>query len=513
MKRLLLPFFFLFLILAYPAFQLRLYLDDSIWLHLAIKGNLVNYFHYYGFTRPLTLLYYLFIFRVYDFSPGLAHLFPLFMIISTGIMLFYFFKKLGTSGIGCALISLLIILFPYPVESWAWLAANSALFPVQLFLIQLYIFDLVNVFKKAFLIIFTLQILSVFTYESAILMPISLSYLFLAKYNSGSKLAVKIKNYLLYLAVLSFPSLVYISSLLLKPLLISSRYRYIGLSEFSNSWKILTKSFAVLFSSDALKRFWLPGFRQGSDIIIGNWFLLIFLIGIIVSLISFFFLRDNFDQKNFQENRPRFFILSLFLSLIPLSWQYNYLSWRILYFPFCLSVISIALLIRKFTFRFNSHTGIYVFFNFFIKISLLGTVILLIFLNISILDKYREIYDYDQKIAGQIRSDFPIFLGDEYYEHLYIYIRGMPVNISEDFYDGDYNLSTFNYNWSGEYFLNTLGITWKDLALESLYPPEFKSSYSPDVYFSKRPLFLYTYKGKQSCQLEKCLQLNGFYLN
>lgn len=503
-------FILLFFVIGYFASQLYFYLDDSYFYYLISSHTLVDsfliYTKDYGLFRPFTFIYYNFIYPLYSISPSLAHLIPvLFYILSVYLV----YKTLILQNLHkkiSFIIAFMLSALVFFAEGYGWLSANSAIIVYLLFFLQVYLLEKYGTSLKSFLVLLLLQFISIFTYETTFFMPVALGLLWLQKEKETTIHTNVLLRYICRVFILFIPAFLYLSSYLFFPPKIDTRIKIISMQTAIFNWMNYLFDTVYLFSKTALSNFWGAQSLEGLYILILSPFALVLFILVILIVVYIFFIKD-YGSYEIAKNikAKKFWIFSFVMSLLPLSWQNNFLSFRTLILPSTILLILISIYIVE-NIQYFSRKKYYSAICMTVKVIIIIICILSFGLQIKIMQNYRKQYIDDVKITREIHniilSKYP-----ENYDWIYVYLKSLPNNTLSSFVYSDYILSSYYNYWSAEYFYHLITGSWKNIAVEMHYNSVFRSKIPKDILMQKRPLLIMSFTDQKKCSKGACIQL------
>jgi len=498
----LLCFALVFFLLGWYVVQLRLYLDDSYFIFPAQTHSYTAHFNtytqYYGIFRPLTLLYYYFIYTSFLAYPSLSHLLPFFLFIITILVLYRLFQSQNLSPRASLSICLLIALTPFALEGYSWFAANSAIIAYFLFITNLWLLITKKPNFFTLIISLLLNLLATFTYESTIFMPLIFIYLFLTRSRRSSSSRLTFTKTILAILLFLAPVAGYLYLRLAFPPTIFSRIQFLSPQQLLLNILQTTKSFVALFSPSQLVNFWYQPSVNGLFSLASSPFLSILSILFIASLIYTLFFTHPSPVKP-PRPLPRFFWLFTFiLSLLPLTFQSNYLPFRTYLLPLTLLLL---LLSSQFSRQFLLPL------KPVIKLTFIPIIILLLGLNISLLSNLRDQYHLDKEIAAEINKHSLATFGPHPYQRQTIIIDNLPTNMLESATYGDSLLSAYYHPWAADYFHYFQTQTWENFGLIDNHTSQFKSNLPQSQLLLQKPILYLRYTDTTSCHYHHCLDL------
>lgn len=501
-------FFVVFLLLAFFASKLHLYLDDAYFLYPSLKNEFISHFRtytsYYSIFRPATLIYYYFIFALYRITPFVSHLIPLGLFIFSLIFIYKVLFLQGFSRRHALLTSIFIGSLPFATETYAWFAASSAIISFLIFWFQVYLIERYNPTRKLLFTIFILQTLSVFTYESAVVLPFFLGFLWLKKRGVFSK--NRLMEYFKVLLFLGIPEFVYLISRIVIPAKVETRIKIIGIKQIITNWMNFAGYFRNVFiNKETFSLYWYQEGVRGLQAFLENPMYALILVLFISSLLYIAF----YDEKeNLKPDRSisKVWLFGLLCALFPLSWQNNYLPFRVLFLPYSLLIVLVSYQLKKCAFVTS---------NMWIKLTGLLTLIFIIswgfVLQVQMMRNYNNQYLLDKKAAIEIEKIVTQIHGDHLYDRTNVFLINIPNNMLWSFVYGDYLLTSFYHPWVAEYFLYLQTGVWENIAVELESNSVYKGTVDKSDFLTKRPLTVLRYSGHYNCLYKECFQLEASY--
>lgn len=508
-----------FFILAQAVSKLFLYLDDVSYIFPSIIGDYQSHFAGYlrdnGFNRPVALLYYYSIFKIYLSRPVLAHLFPLILLFISSIILRKILINQGISRWYSLLASLWMLSIPFMVEIYTWFSASIGSVALLIFMLQVYLIEYQPNEKSTAPAVFLLQSISSFSYETTLFMPLALAYLYLIK----RKIPITFqafKYYLKYMLIFIIPTFFYIIIKISIPHSIPSEFEIGKLPEIFSNFQNQMDQLYELFWTKGPANFWYGETISGLKIIINNDIFSSFsvaLTGILVYLLLDINSRrekgdavNNIDDKKdlFNEKKSLFWLMAFFSSLIPLIWKKYYLPFRTFYLPTLLLGIFMVFItvgyIRKRKIVFS--------YNIFLVFGLVTIALLLLSLSLQIkmVDNYRQQYLDDEKMINEIRVTTE-YLGYTSENRSNLLLLNMFNSTVFSYRYGDYILSMFANEWSAAGFVDLNSGTIKKIGIEKKEKNIFSSDYSRSYFEALRPLTILKFRGVDSCRQNNCFDL------
>ncbi|MFA6081479.1 MAG: hypothetical protein WC741_03665 [Patescibacteria group bacterium] len=500
-------FFIIFLILGFFASKTFLFYDDITFCFSTITKDYLNFYKNYikdyGFFRPLALIYYFFIYNLYLILPRLTHLIPLALLTITSFLIFKVLSRQGFNKKQSLVVSIFFLSLPFVTEAYSWLSANTSIIVLFIFFFQIYLIEKNSIKKNLLKIILTLQIISIFFYESTIFMSFALAYLL---YIKG-----KVKNKLQLALFSIFPIFTYFISKIVIPPQFENRSKFISISEAFSHWQAFLSQLKMLFSNNYLQNFWSLEFIDGLSFIKSNAFILILLISVFI-LITFKLFKNEQDyEKKIPRSHMYFWSSAFILSLIPLSWQTDYLPFRTLILPILIFLIC---LIFIFNFISNNKKVKNILRLFIVPFKVIFIIMTIIFLiiQISMINQYVSQFKYDNKIVLEINKK----LEDSGFEHPYrsnLLLKMVPNNNVGRLVYGDYIYGLFHNYWSAEALLDLNSGSFSKLGIEFSDENNFSSSVSKEDFLKLRPLTIMSFTDNQSCLRNECLKVEAVYQN
>ena len=500
------PFVLLFIMLSIFVVKLGLYLDDTSYIFPSLVGNYTTHFANYirdnGLNRPLALIYYYFIFTYYRFLPQIAHLIPLAIHVVTGVIIYKILKRY-LSSTSALFTALLVTAIPFWAEAFSWFAASVGLVVRLIFYLQVYLIVNENDKKIIFPTVFVLQALASYLYETTILMPITLSFLLVVRFNQYFPFRHFVASYSKKLLILSLPGIVYVGLKILIPHSVGSEF------SLSNTTKIFENisGYALpmyeLVWSKGPKLFWYEGMQKGYQLLISSPIGFVTLFALLIYLLQRTIgMREpnGTDKKSFRIILP-FWLTSFLLSLVPLVWKQDYLAFRTLALPLELGCITIAFLFYFVYQRWETGKNIREALIFFASLPILAGLLLQVSIVANITQQYRD----DRQLAEQI-DESNRNLGFTASYRTNVLVANIPSNTVSSFLYGDYIFSMFYSNWTAAGFIDLhsgtvaqIGIAGTDRLLSA--------QITQDEFMQLRPLTIYEFTSKENCQNGDCIAL------
>lgn len=495
-----LAFTLIFIILGSQFVKTFLIIDDINFVFPSYThdylNTTINYIKNFGLFRPVALIYYFFVYEIFVRIPWLAHLIPLLILICSGIILNKLLRIQKLSSLQSLAIPILLLALPFNVESVAWLSANMSIIVILIFFVQIYLIEKTNDKKYSVIYTFLLQLISIFFYESTLFLSISLSFLLAKKY----KVKKTVLGFLSFFPILAY----YLSKVVFSHQLIL-KDKLIGLNEAINNWNIsLNQLYELFFSNYFWEGFWKRNIIDGLTFYQNNIWLLILIITFLGLILKVFMMNQNQEVNvtRYDNSRFNFWLLSFFLSLIPLSWV-NYLSFRILVLPTIIGIINLFLLFNlfiknRFNKLFNINNSKLFVFTFIILIFVFITI------QISMINKYVIQYQTDKKIAVEIDNK----LRNLGFLHPYrsnLYIKNLPINIFNQEVYGEFLYGIFTKYWTAEAFLDLHSGSFGQVMVEVPGVNYNPSRLSKPDFLKLRPLTVMRYTDNTTCLKNNCL--------
>lgn len=479
-------FILLAIIVGYYVSHLGLYIDDFTLIFPAVLKSFASHFkqytYDYGLFRPISLIYYYFIYFFYTLSPVLSHLFVFALHAFTSVLLFSILKKQSTHKKLSLTIALLYLLHPFATEQYMWLSANPGTLVNLLFFLQIYIILTLKRYRAAFLLVFFLSLLSIFIYESSFFFFIPLSYLFIMQYKDILRFD-KLKITALSL-ILAIPNLIYIVTKLLFPPHVSQPRLIIGnFTELSVNVSTFLNSLGYLLSPLSLEYFWLNNIQNGFTIILSNKSIFALLL-LAIGLILYALFKKNNDTLSVRKSSFYFWTIAFISSILPLFVLRNFnFPFRSLFLPAVFCVLILSLFFIK---RVKS--------TFLSTVLKLGSVIIIIFsllITVGIAQKYSKQFTIDTTLSQNIedvitangfRDNYPAHVIIENFSHSQVYTK---------FLYADHVLSCFNHYWCAQASLNMITGVVKNIGIEFTDKNFSSASELPyEDFIKKRPLVI-----------------------
>lgn len=439
--------------------QLRLYLDDNVWIFPSLlkeeAKHFVGYTYNFGLYRPLSNLIYYSIFDIYVKSPPLAHLLGLVLQITASILVYLILKWQKAGKIVTYLISLLILFLPFATESYMWLSGIPSLVAIIIFLLQVVLVLGWGINKKTFLFVFLLQVISVFNYESTFFFFIPFIYLFCFK-NREEKLQSVFGSS----CVLIVPNILWlVSKMIWAPHYVASRFQLIAFNLIPERFGLSFKNlFELFFSQKAINFYWLNNFFDGLSLISPLAIIVfIFSAGFIVFNLLFNTTQNQKSENPSGSNQVKFknsylsmfWLLCFFASLVPnILIKETSFSFRTLYLTIICLVIFISSLVNNLSEKMP--TFITVFVKSVISVILLIFLILSVPGNLAIANSYTVNYYRELSVRNQIRDEIDRVTAPN--DKINVYLVDYPVNLTDSakYLHGEWLISCFNLAWCGK---------------------------------------------------------------
>lgn len=427
--------------------NLRLYMDDFPYLlgepsltH-NFKEFVTSYTLAHGIYRPFAILYYHFIYTLYEISPVLSHTIPLAIHVATGFGLYIFLKKQGLR-IGFAILAgLLWMTHPFAAEQYMWLSANPGTLVNAIFIIQLLIITQNTHFHKTLFMVNMLSLIAIFTYESTFFFFLPLGYYFWIKFPESKKRKGTLTVSLL------IPLLLYIMSKFIiqgtdpRPLINSFE---LLVQQINGAMSTLIN---VHVNDYYTMRFWLGYQQMGWEVLSRS--PIIPIMGIIGTIGAFIMIFCTSPSDHNGHKHPiALWLTALFTSIIPLLANKEfYFGFRSLFLPTLLGMIFFLWIIQKISSGLTH-----------IIISVLGLWMIIAFFLISVASAslYQSQYAKDIETASTISRIIEQELPESTPSSVAVLIK------SESFYDSrdrfihaDHLLGCLHHDWSGIPCLST----------------------------------------------------------
>ena len=485
-----------------------LFFDDIIYAFPAYSQDYFElyrgFFNYFGFFRPLALVYYFYIYEIHRLLPALSHLIPLIFLTASTYLLFKVLLLQGLNRKQALAAGLLLISVPIITESYAWLSANMSIMVLFIFFFQIYLVEK-GFFKKNLLyLLFFLQLIAVFLYESVFFMTLALSYLLYTK--------ERFKNWLKLTIYSISPFLIYaISKTFVKPQFMQ-KARIITISEVVSHWQSFFPDLKILISYDYLKKFWILELVDGVKYLLNN--------PVAIILLSFAFIlvcNKLINKRDGQESHKReqiksgvyFWLFAFLLSLAPLSWQELYIPFRLLILPILTLFISLLFLFKLIS-SDNKAAKMLIYLSTPFKVIFICSIFIFLTIQISMVNQYINQYQSDKKIVAEIDAKLAS-LGFEHPYRSNLYLINYPNNNIGRLLYGDYIYGLLRNYWSAEALLDLNSGRFARVAVsipKTDYAADFFSSkFHKDDFLKLRPLTVMKYTGDESCFKNECLKI------
>lgn len=479
-------FVLLAIIVGYYVSHLGLYVDDFVLIFPAVLRSFASHFkqytYDYGLFRPISLIYYYFIYFFYTLSPAISHLFVFMLHIFTSVVLFSILRRQSANKKLSLTIALLYLLHPFATEQYMWLSANPGTLVNLLFFLQICIILTFKRYRVAFFLVLLLSFLSVFIYESSFFLFIPLGYLFIMQHKNTIRFD-KLKMVSLFL-ILTIPNLIYmITKLLFPPHVSQLRLPAESFIDLISNASTSLKNLGYLLSPVSFKHFWLDNIHNGFALISANTFVLILFL-FATGLICYTLLRKNNSAMSVQKSSSYFWIAAFFSSLPPLFMlkDFNF-PFRSLFLPSILLIISIAFFFLK------KNWGS--FKSVVIKLTCIIVILTYLLISVSIAQKYSEQFSIDTSLSQNIedvvtangfRDNYPSYVIIENFPRSQVYAK---------FLYADHILSCFNHYWCAQASLNMITGVVKNIGIEFTDRNFSSASEIPyEDFIKKRPLII-----------------------
>lgn len=498
-------FSLIFLILAFFASKTFLFYDDVTFGFQAITKDYFNfyrnYINNYGFFRPLALIYYFFIYEFFQILPRQTHLIPLAILVVITTFIFKTLFQQGLSKKQSLIVSLLFITLPIITETYSWLSANTSIIVLFIFFLQIYFVEQ-DFFKKNLIkFLLTLQTISVFFYESTIFMSIAIAYLLYVK---GI-----LKNKLLLVLFSISPILIYlISKLVVKPQF-ENRSQFITIPDAVSHWNAFLSQLKMLFSINYFDEFWKLEFFNGLNLIKNSYLITALFLTLFIFITYRLFKKDIEVKKNDIKQYLYFWLLTVFLSLIPLSWQTDYLPFRTLILPSLAIFILFLFIFKTITNNLSANKYFEIFSSLF-KLFFILIIFAFMTIQISMGNQYINQFNIDKKIVIEINKKL-IESGFENSNRSYLYLTNFFKNNVGRLTYGDYIHGMFFNYWSAEALLDLNSGSFAKVAIEFPLDKNFSSSLSREDFLKLRPLTIMSFTDNESCLNGECLKVEAVY--
>lgn len=504
-KVIIVTFLLISIILGYFVAQLGLYFDDNVLIFPAVLKSFSSHFIQYnydnGLFRPITLLFYYFIYSLYTLSPQIAHLLPFILHMISGFLLIKLLKKQGVDFYLALCTGLFFILHPFATEQYMYLSATTYIFVNSFFIIQVMIINDSKVSNKIILLVFLLSLLSVFTLESTFFFFIPLSYLLMTKFAKSLTNKKKVILNLVFGAILFIPNILYLlSKIIFPPHVLTPRLTISSSEEVFKNIQLMLRNIINLYSNPTIiSNFWLQNMRDGLNIIIQNYFILALFTLFIIFLIKFIIQISQSANQKITNPVLVFWWLTFITSLLPLLVlkKFNF-PFRTLFLPSGIFFIALFVSINKF-FKKGLILRIVSFLILFAAVSFM-------LIDISIATKYKQQSQQDMNLSKKIK----MILSENHFNDqkpTYLIIENFPHSTAyENFIYADHILSCYHYWWCGQAALNMITGMVKDIGIQfkdNLFSS--KTELPPNVFLKQRPLVIVEYLGSGNLRVEKIL--------
>lgn len=448
-----------YVLIAHFTTGLKLFLDDFVLIFPAILksfgSHFAQYTHDYGLFRPFALFYYYVIYDLYLASPAIAHLAPFTLHFLSGIILFFILKKNKIDNLICLSLSLFYIALPFATEAYMWFAANPAVIVGLIIFLQIATVLYSAKEKIAVSIVFALQLLSLFFYETGFFFFIPLAYLIANKFHK------KDQKYLLKILALFFiPELIYaITKIMFKPHVISHPLIQNATDLISNMHFFVSNIIYLFFNPSTYSNFWIDNVNAGIYLIKNNPLDELLLIFIIISL-CFAVVASLKSQKNSAKNQNiKFWLMLTLTSIIPLFLLQNFnFPFRVLFLPLTLFLISLVIIVKRFrweTFLINIFT-----------ILLIIIFCAFLFIDNGISSKYSLQYKIDQQITNALElKALSLGFSDQNQANLLLN-KDKASDVYKNFAYDEHILSCYSSYWCAQAELNLITGRIKQIEIE-----------------------------------------------
>lgn len=478
-----------------------LFFDDITFSFQAVTKDYFNFYrnyvNNYGFFRPLALVYYFFIYEIYIVLPRLTHLIPLAILVLTSLLMFKALSQQGFDKKQSLAVSIFFLSLPFVTESYSWLSANTSIIVLFIFFLQIYLIESNFIRKNLLIILLSLQTMSVFIYESTIFMSFGLAYLLYIK--------EKVKNKL-HLAIFSItPIFVYfISKMAVKPQF-ENRSKFITIPDIISHWQAFLSQLKMLFSNYYLQNFWKLEFVDGLNFIKSNPLAIFILTIFFLLIISRLFKIESTSVKKNSQPFLFFWLITFILSLIPLSWQTDYLPFRTLILPTLIIFVCFFFIINL-IFVNKTIGKISNFFNLSLKIIFISIIFVFLTIQISMVNQYINQFKIDKKIALEINKKLEN-LGFEHPYRSNLLLKNYSSNNVGRLVYGDYIYGLFHNYWSAEALLDLNSGSFAKVGIEIPSENLFSSKISRDELLKSRPLTIMNFTNNEICAKNECLKI------
>ncbi|MBU1130020.1 hypothetical protein KKE45_01720 [Patescibacteria group bacterium] len=478
-------FLSIFLFLSLYVSRLQLFVDDYLFLYNqpSLTENFPAFFKNYtinfGFHRPIAVLYYYLIFSLYLLSPAIAHLIPLFLQVIAGYLLFQILNKQGLSTIFSLLAGLIFVTHPFASEQYMWFSANQATLANLIFILQIYIITSKLNFKKTSLFVLLLSFASILTYETTLFFFIPISFLISTKFN---------KPFVRTILINFIPLIFYaFTKIIVKP---ATPHHFADnlFSPWTNIPNLTGNLINTNFGQNYLQNFWNSYQNSGFRSILSSPVAFILLAYLITFTIFIFFIQKEKNNHTFNPKILQFWILTFLFCLPPLLVnKIFYFGFRTLFLPNITAIISLffifQIVLKKNMTKLIHFICLFLVFSF-------------ILINITISNKYRQLYNQDIKLAKSIAKistpNSTIILKSK-----------NPFSSNDTFVHADHLISCFFYEWCAPAILNGQPNSIRNIIIQH---PNGSLTLPPNTTYqqllTQRPLIFLTYKADQTLSID-----------
>jgi len=434
---------FIFLIFLEPIINLRLFLDDHVLVWPALTQTYVqdflSYTYNFGLYRPIRLVFiYYPLYTLYSVFPWAPYLLLFTIHFVTGILVFLIFKKYIEDRLSL-LLSVLYIVFPFFVEQYAWIATGIPIVNLILFA-QLYISLVSKIsIKKKLILIFALQLIGAFTYDTLFFNFILLGSIL---YINRREWGLGMKKISLYSFIFAFPSILYT---ILRGFIFyahdSTTVRELRLTDLPNIIFIEINNLKIFFNAQKFlflgegswTSFWQQNTIEGIRALLSNPAYLTLMNYFIISIFFYLFTKSKLSKLE-NRNLPLFTLLFIaLLSLLP-SFLVTIPS-----FPFRVIALSLWALSAAILIYINKLSS---------KLSFILTLTM-IFLSLlfsrKILAGMRLQFDDDERMTDQIVKSVDEYTNKQ--DKVVVVLKDIPFSTNTKFNYGEYLASCVHTDW------------------------------------------------------------------
>lgn len=504
-KVILTTFLLISIVLGYFVAQLGLSVDDHVFIFPAVLKSFSSHFVQYnydnGLFRPISLIFFYFIYSLYAISPQIAHLLPFIFHLISGFLLIKLLKKQGINQYLSLTTGFFFLLHPFATEQYMFLAAGNVVFVNTFFIIQLLVINNLQSEKKTTLIVLFFSLLSLLMYESTFFFFIPLSYLLTNKFANSHSIKERFKKNLIFGAILFIPNILYLLSKIIFPAhVLTPRLTISHLGDLSNNFQSMLKNtFNLYLNSKTISNFWLQNVLDGLNIIVQNYFILALFALFIILFIKFITQTSKSTNQKVTNSVLVFWWLTFITSVLPLLVlkEFNF-PFRALFLPSGVFFIALFVSINKF---FNKELILRI-----ISFLILFTAVSFLLIDVSIATKYKKQSEEDMNLSKKIK----MLLSENYFNDqkpAYLIIDNFPHSTAyKNFIHADHILSCYHYWWCGQAALNMITGMVKDIGIQfkdNLFSS--KTELPINTFLKQRPLIIMEYLGNGNLEVKKIL--------